>query len=235
MSAPRQAQSKRAHGPRAWALLGLWSACAALQPACQARPTSQHVALAARAADKQLEDIPTTAVSGTVAGRAFHAADVRVRIITMPGRERVDVLLSETAIKRCGLPLATEDRRVWLRWPGKPVLDGTAVRSELGAKGPLSAHYELIVDKQWMGHGGGAALLSLQDAGFGKYKGALWVCFDDAQRSCVAGSFEARACRSELDVDDSVWGAARLDSTYAEPRPQRAAQPYAPPRVQPSP
>jgi hypothetical protein len=210
----------------AFAALALLLSVAALSLtalACGKPPLSSHGGPTGRAADKQLIDIPATTVSGKVHGREFKLVDARVRVETMRGRERVDVLLSDSSIKRCGLPLATHDRRVWLRWQGKPVLDGTPVRVEVGRESskrpngsasPLSAHYETLVDGQWLGHGGGAALLSLRDEGFGKYKGAVWVCFDDAEHSCVSGQFEARACRSELDVDDSVWGAARLDAKY---------------------
>ncbi|HEX7477449.1 MAG TPA: hypothetical protein VF331_06560 [Polyangiales bacterium] len=181
---------------------------------CGKIPVSPHAPLAARAADKQLTDIPAAPVAGKINGAAFKVADARVRIITMEGRERVDILLSDSKIERCGLPLATHDRRVWLRWPGKHVLDGAPIRVEVGQKGPISVHYEQPEDRLWLGHGGGAALLSVRDDGFGAYKGAVWACFDDTEHSCVSGQFEATACRSELNVDDSVWGSARLDAKY---------------------
>jgi hypothetical protein len=185
--------------------------------ACNPPPTSGPHPLAARAATKKLADVPTTSLAGTLRGKPFKLADARVRIETRAGRERVDVYLSETPIERCGLPLARHGRRVWLRLPGQPVLDGAELRVEAGKPGPFEPHYEVELDDKWLGHGGGAALLSLKAEGFGRYAGQLWACFDDGLDSCVAGSFQAAACRSELDVDDSVWGAARLE-------PKQAAQ-----------
>lgn len=183
--------------------------------ACNAPPTSGPHPLAARASAKTLTDIPATPLAGTLRGKPFKLADARVRIEARAGRERVDVYLSETPIERCGLPLARHGRRVWLRLPGTPTLDGAELRVEAGKPGPFEPHYEVELDGRWLGHGGGAALLSLKSEGFRKYAGQLWACFDDGLDSCVAGRFEASGCRSELDVDDSVWGAAHLESKQA--------------------
>jgi hypothetical protein len=188
--------------------------------ACKEPPSSSHVPLSERASTRTLEQIPSRPVTGSIRGAAFVMAQARVRVVTMPGRERTDVLLSDVPIERCCLPLATGGRRVWLRIPGARKLDGSPLRAELGETATVSVHYELRVGGQWLGHEGGAALFSLRAAGFGKYEGALWTCFDDAQKSCVSGRFTASECRSELDVDDNVWGAARLDSKYPDKLPR---------------
>jgi len=201
--------------PRVLCVATLW-----LLLACQEPEASSHVPLAEKAASHTLEQIPERPVSGTLEGAAFRSVDARVRQVTMRGRERVDVLLSDIPIERCGLPLGTGGRRVWLRLPGKPTLDGSPLRVEVGQASPLSTHYELRKRGAWLGHEGGAALLSLRAAGFGKYQGVLWTCFDDPHKSCVSGRFTASECRSELDVDDDVWGAARLGAQYPEKHPR---------------
>jgi hypothetical protein len=194
-----------------------WLLCLALALCgCNEPPISLHKALSVKAADRTLEQIPAHQVTGTVYGAPFQAADARVRVQTMPGRQRLDLLLSDIPIERCGLPLASKGRRVWLRLPGTPKLDGSPLRAELGQTDLASTHYELLIGGQWLGHAGGAVLLGLRASGFGRYAGALWTCFDDDKRSCVTGRFEATACRSELDVDDDVWGSARLDGKYPE-------------------
>jgi len=192
----------------------------ALLLGCNQPPRTTHVSLVEKAATHTLAQIPAQAVGGKLRGAPFSGSDARVRVVTMPGRERVDLLLSDIPIPRCGLPLATRGRRVWVRLPGQPKLDGSPLRAELGETKLLSTHYEALVDGQWLGHEGGAVLLSLRATGFGKYGGALWTCFDDAQESCVSGRFNASECRSELDVDDDVWGAARLGAKY----PEKSAQ-----------
>ncbi len=189
------------------------------QLGCSEAPYAEHRPLSVRAASKELKDIGDGVVSGKLYGTAFTLAEARVRVETMPGRERVDLLLADAPIARCGLPIANDKRRVWLRWKGKPTLDGTPIRVELDDKNsPLSVHYEVPVKELWLSHGGGVALLSLRDRGFGDYTGQVWVCFDDKQESCLSGTFKATQCRSELDVDDSVWGAARLDDSYPTKR-----------------
>lgn len=182
-----------------------------LLAACRAVPKSENHPLAVRAASKRLEDVPRGRVSGKIADSPFRAADVKVRVETMEGRERVDLIVSTARLDHCGLPRATHDTRVWVRWKGTAPFDGTPVRLEAGQHGRMSVNYEVYEDEQWVSHSGGAALVSIHKV-FGGYEGRLWICFDDGRDSCVTGTFRGVECRSELDVDDSVWGAGRAES-----------------------
>jgi len=191
--------------------------------ACKEPLRSAHHPLAERAAAREPAAIEGERVTGKLRGEGFDARHAYVRVVEMEGRERVDVLFSEQPIQHCGIPMARPERRVWLRIPGKPAFDGSALRVEANAEpggAALTTHYELPTPEGILAHGGGAALLTLADDGFRRYRGALWTCFDDGQGSCVSGRFEAVACRSELDVDDSVWGASRLDPAYPTQEPR---------------
>lgn len=178
---------------------------------CEPTPTSENLPLAARAAGRRLEDIVDGKISGNVRGKPFRAADVRVRVETMLGRERVDLLVSSERLDHCGLSTKTHGTRVWVRWKGTVPMDGRPLRVEPGQHGAMSVHYEEMEDGRWVAHGGGAALVSLTKT-FGRYSGRVWICFDDGLDSCVTGTFSGIECRSELDVDDSVWGAGRVET-----------------------
>ncbi len=178
---------------------------------CEVEPRSENLPLAARAAGKRLEDIADGAITGKLGETAFRAADVKVRVETMAGRERVDILVSADRLAHCGLPSANKAARVWVRWKGTVPTDGTPQRLEAGQHSPMSVHYEVYEEGRWVAHSGGAAVVTLTK-NFGGYAGRLWICFDDGHESCVTGSFTGTACRSELDVDDSVWGAGRAES-----------------------
>jgi hypothetical protein len=215
MERAAQSDARARHAPAR--ALATWALFACALFACKEPLRSAHHPLAERAATHQLDAIEGDRVHGSLRGQPFEATHAYVRVVTMQGRERVDLLLSERPIEHCGASMARPGRRAWLRLPGTPRLDGRAMRVEADAdarKAPLTTHYELPSDRGILAHGGGAALLSLRDTGFGRYRGALWTCFDDGEGSCLTGRFEASACRSELDVDDSVWGASRLDPAY---------------------
>lgn len=182
----------------------------ALLTACEPKPTSENRPLAVRAAGKRLEDIAAGDISGKIGGQRFRAADVKVRVETMAGRERVDLLVSSDRLTHCGLPDRAHGARVWVRWKGTVPTDGTPQRLEPGQHGAMSVNYELFEHDQWVAHSGGAAVVSITQA-FGGYSGRLWICFDDGRDSCVTGTFTGTECRSELDVDDSVWGAGRAE------------------------
>ena len=179
--------------------------------ACEPVPKSENHPLTARAASKRLEDIADGGITGKIRDARFRAADVKVRVETMAGRERVDLLVSSERLDHCGLPRATRGTRVWVRWKGTAPTDGTPVRVEAGQDGPVTVNYETLQHGHWVAHAGGAALVSLTKT-FGGYSGRLWICFDDGLDSCVTGTFRGTECRSELDVDDSVWGAGRMET-----------------------
>ena len=184
--------------------------------ACEPTPKSENLPLAVRAASKNLDDIADAGITGKIRETPFTAADVKVRVETMPGRERVDLIVSSARLDHCGLPRANRETRVWVRWKGTAPMDGRAVRVEAGQRGAMSVNYETLHDGHWVSHGGGAGLVSHTKT-FGGYTGRLWICFDDGLDSCVTGSFHGTECRSELDVDDSVWGAGRVETLTPTP------------------
>lgn len=90
-------------------LVGAVAACSGEPPAPAPLPDVAEVALD-RAGEGTIE--------GTLDGAPFVAGDVRVRIVTRAGRERVDLLVADRPIERCGLPIAREETLVWARFPG---------------------------------------------------------------------------------------------------------------------
>ncbi len=62
-------------------------------------------------------------VAGTIDGEPFSTVDARFRVASYRGRERVDLLFSDRAIERCGLPMERPETLVWLRLPGRVQLD----------------------------------------------------------------------------------------------------------------
>lgn len=84
-----------------------------------------------------LEGIGEGPVSGTLDGEAFATADARFRVVSYEGRERVELLFSDRAIERCGLPMDRPDTLLWLRFPGRTHLDPG--RYELLGEAPAQA------------------------------------------------------------------------------------------------
>ncbi len=175
-----------------------------------------------------LTDIGAEApVAGTVDGEAFTALDARFRVVRYSGRERVDLLLSDRAIERCGLPFDRPETLVWLRFAGEGALapgrytttprdDGEAEGSSpeaTGAVRPLSVHWERPVgeglDHTIRASGRGVALVEIETASGTAVRGTLHVCFspeggsgggssDGPSPSCVRGRFDARPCWSRI-------------------------------------
>jgi hypothetical protein len=100
------------------------------------------------------------------------------------------------------VPAPDLSRRVWLRIKGRGVLREGDYRTEDRAEpGPLSVHYEVPGAPDWIGVGGGAALLSLEEVEVDAVSGRVQICFDDGLGSCVKGTFRARVCKSEIGLD----------------------------------
>lgn len=149
-----------------------------------------------------LASVPPTAVAGSLRGRPFRTVEAWYRVSRLAGRERVDLIFSEgRAARLCGESTPELARHVWLRVPGVTQLAPGVLRVDPPAASPLSAHYEWAEDEKWRGHGGGAVALSVDEVSPGAVAGRVRVCFADAAQSCVAGSFRAQECRSELDLD----------------------------------
>jgi hypothetical protein len=146
-----------------------------------------------------LDDVGDGPVAGTVGGAAFSAADVRFRVIPRSGRHRVDLFFADRAIERCGLALEREDRRVWLRFPDRIRLEPGAYALDGESEGDFELHYEYPDDSHVVSIHRGVAQLEIREVTSTRVTGALSVCFADASRSCVEGTFEASPCLSRVD------------------------------------
>jgi hypothetical protein len=140
-----------------------------------------------------LDDVGDGAVTGELAGEAFEATDVRFRVIPRDGRERVDLLFSDRPIERCGLPIAREERLVWLRFPGRTAL-------EVGPEDDsFSAHYEVPGEDELRAVHRSVAAIAIDAVERHSIRGRMRACFADTERSCVGGTFVARPCWSRVD------------------------------------
>ena len=155
-----------------------------------------------RSQDMNVTAVPPGPVGGTLGGRAFQTVQAWYRVVRMPGRERVDLIFSEGRPTRlCGESEPELSREVWVRMPGITTLHTGVLRVDPPASTPISVHYEWTVDDKWRGHGGGSAMLSVDEVSVGAVAGRVHICFDDTAQSCVEGSFRASECRNELDLD----------------------------------
>jgi hypothetical protein len=187
-----------------------------------AQPPLAAKALEVRAEDLSEHAIPRRRVEGVLRGSPFRVEEARFRVERMPGRERVDLLLSDKPFVRCGVPVATTARKVWLRFQGKVRVEPGVMRvGPADTAPPFTMHYEARASRKWRGEQGGAALLALHRSDAEAMHGRLHACFDDGRGSCVKGWFRARPCTGELDVDDPVVGAGNL----AKVRPAPAREP----------
>jgi hypothetical protein len=179
--------------------LALVVVCAALA-GCK-RPVARSTP-AMRSSAMDLAAIAPTAVAGSLRGSPFRVVEAWYRVERAPGRERVDLILSEGHVGRlCGESVPELSRHVWVRFPRVTELAVGALRVDPPATTPISVHYEWADDGKWTGHGGGSAVVAVDEVAPGAIAGRAKICFDDPARSCVAGSFRARECRSELDLD----------------------------------
>ena len=164
----------------------------------------------------QAGDIEDQAVRGSIRGEDFAAEDVRFRIERMEGRERLDLIFAEHLMVQCGVPLATEGRRLGVRFDGVTVLDAGELRIE-GEDPPFTVHYEVPAEWGFRGFEGGLARLRIETVTPLQIAGSLEISFADKSQSHVQGRFRATPCASELDVDDPVLGAGGLERTPHEP------------------
>lgn len=180
--------------------LAFVAACASLGGCHRAAERPRPPAV--RSQDMEVAAIPPTPVAGSLRGRAFRTVEAWYRVVRMPGRERVDLIFSEGhAARLCGESLPELARHVWVRFPGITQLPVGVARVDPPAAAPFSVHYEWTEREKWRGHGGGSAAIAVEEVVRGTVVGRAKICFGDATQSCVAGSFRAQECRSELDID----------------------------------
>lgn len=173
-------------------------------------PARVLLALAAAACAEPVPDAPMPAldavrlegadlsrpIAGELGGRAFRARDVRFRVVRGERRERVDLLVSDRRIERCGLPLARPETLLWLRAPGRAALEPGELSSEDGAVEP---HWERPGEDGIDGVHRGVARVAIEAVDAQRIEGVLRVCFADAEGSCAGGRFRARPCASRVD------------------------------------
>ncbi|MFI5298389.1 MAG: hypothetical protein ACHREM_09845 [Polyangiales bacterium] len=170
-----------------------------------------------------VDGIPAAQVSGKLRGTVFTVRDARYVIDRRIGFEHTDIKLSAGAAESSCAPLApARAPSVWIRIDGPAPLETRDLKVGPGVGAPYSVHYQVHDGERWVGVGDGAALLSLHAPGpDGRLSGSIAVCFPDADKSCVSGSFEAVSC--PWRIDQPVRGAPAI-----EREPTAALKPRAP-------
>ena len=146
----------------------------------------------------RLDETEEGPVTGDLAGRPWRLVDARFDLVARPGRERVDLLLWDEPIERCGLPIQRSGTAIWLRFPGRTRLEPGeyALESE---RGPFEVHYEVPTEEGFVESHRGVATVRVDEVEPRGVRGRLQVCFADTDRSCVGGTFDASPCWSRID------------------------------------
>lgn len=161
--------------------------------------TEEAPASMPEASTVSLDGLGPAAVHGTIDGEPFEAVDQRFVVVTRAGRERLDLRFSDRAIERCGLPIAREDRRVWIRFPERTSLEPGRYE-RLDDEGAFEVHYEGPGERgRYHGVHRGIGRVEVTAVSARAIEGRLHVCFADASRSCVSGAFRAAPCLSRVD------------------------------------
>jgi hypothetical protein len=164
--------------------------------------------------------IPEAPVSGTIGGAPFVARSARYVADRRVGYQRTDIQLSAGAAESaCGPVVPANAPSVWIRLEGSAAIEAQELRPGPGAGGPWSVHYQVFGEDGWVGVGNGSAILSVRELGLdGRVRGGLAVCFPDAAKSCVSGSFVAPSCPPR--IDQAVRGAMapeEIPAKYLQP------------------
>ena len=180
-----------------------------------------------------LEEVGEGAVEGEIDGEPFVTVDARFRVVDQPGRERVELLFSDRAIERCGLPMEREERLVWLRFGGRTHLDpGSYAALEVDTR-DFSLHWERPVgeglDRTIRWGERGVARVEITSASPRRVQGRVSVCFAGEEPACVAGRFDAAPCWSRIDGRTAREPPGLVDEALV-PRPR---EPRAPRRTYP--
>lgn len=148
--------------------------------------------------------IPAGPVAGTIGEQPFQLAHARYVVRRQLDRERVDVeLWAHVPAEPCA-PIEHDGApMVWIRFARGGEPDARVYRRGSGdGEADFEIHYEKREADGWHGSGKSAVLLSLDAVEPGhRISGALSVCFADGRGSCVAGRFDAQACRDVVSPD----------------------------------
>lgn len=174
--------------------------------ACKAAPVAPTTVPAAA---MDLAAVPETAVAGTVDGARFALREAWFRIDRRATRARVDVILSEgRATRLCATSEPEHARHVWLRLAGVTQPVPGDLRGAPSPDDAVTAHWETRASGSWQGRPGSVAL-RIETVSPALITGRVRACFGPGAEGCVAGSFQARACVNELDLDGPLAGNVR--------------------------
>lgn len=167
---------------------------------CREAPPSRGP-LRETAASMRAAQIPEAPLRGTLADRPFALQTAWLRVVRRARVQRVDLVLSEGRPSRlCGAPTPSDARQLVLRLRGVTALPAGELRVD--GRDPLREVFaESPGEHAVEGLGSGNALLVIEQTAPDETSGRLRACFPDVHRSCVAGSFRARVCWDELDLD----------------------------------
>ncbi len=145
--------------------------------------------------------IPDAPVSGTLRGAPFVLRDARFVVDRRLGYEHTDIMLSAgKAESHCGPIDPPRTPSVWLRLEGNGKIESKDFKINAETPSAWSVHYQVFENDQWVGVVDGSAIVTLREPGpDGRLSGAIAVCFSDATKSCVQGSFEAVSCPYAVD------------------------------------
>jgi len=145
--------------------------------------------------------IPDAPVSGTVRGAPFVLRDARYIVDRRLGYEHTDILLSAgKADALCGPLNPARSTSIWLRLEGAAKIETKDLKITSEAQSAWAVHYQVFENDQWVGLADGSAIVTIHEAGpDGRVTGGIAVCFSDASKSCVSGSFDAVSCPPTID------------------------------------
>ncbi len=204
----------------------MFSACSALGPSRTVAALTLLGALASFGACKaeappekyQVEPPPTSAetipdspLTGKIRGDEFKLANARYYVDRRLGYEKVDIKLSAgQAEDPCGPVMPRESTMVWIRHWGPEPMQKLEARIDPSQPGPWEAHYQVRVEKNWLGNGTSSALLVIREVSPDlSLHGEIKLCFADKDKSCVAGTFVATYC--PIRIDSPVRGTDAME------------------------
>lgn len=186
---------------RALAIASLAIGCEGTTVATNVSPDSLDLATA-----------PAGLVAGDVDGARFTLREAWFRVDRRESRARVDLVLSEgRATRLCANSDPPRARHVLVRFPGAQGFTVGVQRGAPGATSPVTASFESHASGRWNGRPGAVAIEVLT-ATATQITGRMRACFGPGSEGCVAGSFQARLCVTELDVDGPLSGNVRPSS-----------------------
>jgi hypothetical protein len=186
-------------------------ACIALSGFSACKEERARPKFAPEPAPASAEVLPQGPVSGKIRDQVFKLGNARYYVDRRLGYEKVDIKLSAgTSEEPCGQVTPKDSTMVWLRRTGPEPLTATEARVEPDQPGPWEAHYQVRGEHNWEGNGDASALIVIREVSPDMtLHGELKACFGDAEKSCVAGKFDAKYC--PIRIDSPVRGTEAME------------------------